>query len=121
MGVVVALSIVVILIAYSMYVGKKQVPAAEGQIRSSIQNLLYNKYYVDELYNAIIVKPLYWLSGIFDKVVEHLAIDKIINGLGSSVVAGSKVARLVQNGGIGYYVFIMIIGVVLLLALNVLK
>ena len=56
-----------------------------------------------------------------DKVVEHLAIDKIINGLGSSVVAGSKVARLVQNGGIGYYVFIMIIGVVLLLALNVLK
>jgi NADH-quinone oxidoreductase subunit L len=119
--VIVILSIVMILIAYSMYVSKKQVPVEDSQIASPVQRTLYNKYYVDEIYNFIIVKPLYWLSSTFDKVVEQLGIDRLVNAFGGSVIVGSRTSRLLQQGSIGYYVFVMVIGVVLILVMNILK
>ncbi|MFD0999366.1 NADH-quinone oxidoreductase subunit L [Ohtaekwangia kribbensis] len=121
MGTVVAFTIVMIIIAYVLYISKEQVPAAEGQPTGVVQRLLANKYYVDELYHAIVVKPLYWFSGIFDSIIERLGIDKLVNGLGESVVAGSRVTRLLQNGGIGYYIFMMVIGIVLILAYAVIR
>jgi NADH-quinone oxidoreductase subunit L len=121
MAVIVVLSIVMILIAYSMYVSKKQVPVEDGQIGSSVQRTLYNKYYVDEIYDFLVVKPLYWLSSTFDKVIEQLGIDRIVNAFGGSVIVGSKASRLLQQGSIGYYVFVMVIGVVLILVMNILK
>jgi NADH-quinone oxidoreductase subunit L len=121
MTVIVVLSIVMILIAYSMYVSKKQVPVEDTQIGSSVQRILYNKYYVDEIYHFIIVKPLYWLSSAFEKFVEQLGIDRIVNAFGGSVIMGSKASRLLQQGSIGYYVFVMVIGVVLILVMNILK
>jgi NADH-quinone oxidoreductase subunit L len=121
MGTVVAFTIVMIIIAYVLYISKEQVPAAEGQSTSGVQRLLANKYYIDELYNAIVVKPLYWFSGIFDSIIERLGIDKLVNAFGGSVVAGSKVTRLLQNGGIGYYIFMMVIGIVLILAYAVIR
>src|SRR5688572_22809946 len=109
MGTVVAFTIVMIIIAYVMYVSKNQVPAEDAQL-SGIHKTLYHKYYIDELYNAIIVKPLYWLSGIFDTVIEKMGIDKLVNGVGETVVLGSKAARFLQPGTIGYYIFAMVLG-----------
>jgi len=116
MGVIVVLTLVFIGIAYSRYVSKGHVPAAEGQISNGLQKTLYNKYYVDEMYDAIIVKPLYWISSVFDKVVEQLGIDGLVNASGKAVVSGSKVARRLQTGTIGFYIFAMVIGIVLILA-----
>ena len=65
MGVVVALTVVVIVFAYSRYVLKNHVPVAEDKITSPLQRILYNKYYVDQLYDLLIVKPLYWISEKF--------------------------------------------------------
>ncbi|SKC44481.1 NADH-quinone oxidoreductase subunit L [Ohtaekwangia koreensis] len=121
MGTVVAFTIVMIVIAYTMYIGKEQVPAAEGQPIGGLQRTLANKYYVDEIYNAIIVKPLYWISGVLDAVIERLGIDKLVNAFGGSVVEGSKITRLLQNGGIGYYIFVMVIGIVIILAYAVIR
>jgi NADH-quinone oxidoreductase subunit L len=64
---------------------------------------------------------MYWFSGIFDSIIERLGIDKLVNAFGGSVVAGSKVTRLLQNGGIGYYIFMMVIGIVLILAYAVIR
>jgi NADH-quinone oxidoreductase subunit L len=114
MGTVVALTVIVIIVAYMKYVRNKHVPAADANL-SGAAKLLTNKYYIDELYNAIIVKPLYWLSNIFDIFIERLGIDKIVNAFGGSVVEGGKITRLTQNGSIGYYIFLMVIGIVLIL------
>ncbi|MEO8472513.1 MAG: NADH-quinone oxidoreductase subunit L [Chryseolinea sp.] len=116
MGIIVGLTFLLLFIAFSRYVSKGHVPAAEGQISNPVQNILYHKYYIDELYNAIIVKPLYWLSAIFDNVIERLGIDNLVNGSGKLVVASSRVARRIQTGSIGYYIFAMVIGIVLILA-----
>jgi NADH-quinone oxidoreductase subunit L len=115
MGVIVGLTAAFIVFAYSRYVSKGHVPAAEGQI-SGIQKTLYNKYYVDEIYDAIIVKPLYWISGVFDQVVERLGIDGLVNASGKAVVAGSRSARRLQTGSIGFYIFAMVVGIVLILS-----
>ena len=120
MGTVVILTLIIIAIAYSMYVGKKQVPIADGQ-ESGVQKLLYHKYYVDEIYDALIVKPLYWLSSILDRFVEIMGIDRFVNAAGESVIDWSKVFRFLQNGSIGFYIFAMVIGVVVMLALSIFK
>lgn len=116
MAVIVVLTLAVIGIAYSRYVSRGHVPAAEGQISSGLQRTLYNKYYIDELYDAIIVKPLYRISNVFDKVVERLGIDGLVNGSGRLVVESSKTLRKLQTGSIGFYIFVMVIGIVLILS-----
>lgn len=113
MGTVIALTVVIIVIAYMRYVRKKHVPVADAQLAGPAK-VLSNKYYIDELYNAIIVKPLYWLSNVFDVFVERMGIDFIVNVFGSSVPEGGKITRLTQSGSIGYYIFLMVIGIVLI-------
>ncbi len=117
MALVVAMSLVLIGVAYVRYAGKGHVPAPEGQIGNPVQRTLYHKYYVDELYDLVIVKPLYAMSRVFENVVERLGIDNIVNGSGRFVIEGSKVFRLIQTGSIGYYIFVMVIGIILILTL----
>jgi NADH-quinone oxidoreductase subunit L len=121
MGLVVGLTLVMILIAYILYVQKNSVPVAEENAMGGLQRTLYNKYYIDELYDAIIVKPLFWISGVFESVVERLGIDRLVNGVGRGVIAGSRGARLLQTGNIGFYIFVMVIGVILLLVAAVVR
>ncbi len=118
MGTVVLLTLVIIGVAYSMYVSKNQVPAAEGEVKG-IQKLLYHKYYIDEIYNTIIVKPLYWKAAFLDRIIEKMGIDRFVNAAGESVIDWSKVFRFLQNGGIGFYIFAMVIGIVLMLAASI--
>ena len=120
MGTIVGLTIVMIVIAYVVYVSKKTVPVAESEKLGMAHNTVYNKYFVDEIYIAIVVKPLYWLSETFDAVIERLGIDRLVNGVGGSVVWGGKTFRLLQNGGIGFYIFAMVIGILVLLTLTLL-
>ena len=119
MGTIVVLTLVMIGIAYVVYVSKKTVPAAEGQQLGVLHRTIYNKYFIDEIYQTIIVKPLYWISHAFNIFVEKLGIDRIVNGLGSSVEEGSKTLRLLQSGSIGFYIFAMVIGIIVLLTLTV--
>ena len=116
MGGVVVLTLIVIAYAYSRYVSKRHVPVEDGGIANPLQQTLYNKYYVDEIYDSMIVKPLYWLSEQFYSIIEKSGIDRLVNASGRGVESGSKFARLIQNGRVGYYIFVMVIGIALLLA-----
>ncbi len=78
--------------------------------------MVYHKYFVDELYDRIIVKPLYWIASMLDSMVERLGIDRLVNSAGNTVVDGSSVIRLLQTGNIGFYVFAMVVGIILMLA-----
>lgn len=116
MGIVIALTVVMIAIAYFRYIRNSRVPAPESAERSFLHRLVYNKYYVDELYEAVIVKPLQGLSSLFESVVERGMIDWIVNGTGKVVVWGGKTIRLIQTGSTGFYIFVMVIGIIVLIA-----
>ncbi len=121
MGIVISFTLVIIVIAYNMYAKKNQVPVSDEEMDNGIQRTLYNKYYVDEIYDAIVVKPLYWISEKLDVVIERLAIDKLVNTVGGSVVWGSRGLRYLQNGGIGFYIFIMVVSIILILTISVIR
>lgn len=114
-GLVVGLTLVVIFLAYNQYVSKGSVPAREGVALGSLHKLVYNKYFVDELYEAIIVKPLGALSKILDAVVERLMIDRLVNGAGRAVTWGGKTLRYFQTGNTGFYIFAMVVSIIVIM------
>jgi len=118
MGISTAAVVVMIIAAYVVYIGKKTVPVREGENLSPLHNLIYNKYYIDELYNAVIVKPFYWLSDTFYRFLEIKGIDGFVNGWGKGLSRGSQGLRLIQSGSLSYYMFLMVIGIIVILSLN---
>jgi NADH-quinone oxidoreductase subunit L len=103
------------IVAYVIYVSKKAIPAADGT-ESGLQKVIYNKYYIDELYDAVFVKPITALSKFFYSVIDFLVIDLIVEGVGKLVKTLSAEARLLQNGTTGFYLFAMVLSIVALLA-----
>jgi NADH-quinone oxidoreductase subunit L len=102
--------------AYMQYVKKGVVPASDQAPRSFLSKLSYHKFYVDELYTAVVTKPLQQLSVFFHKVMDRQVIDGIVNGIGQFAGLSGKGLRLLQSGNVGFYVFVMVIGVIALLA-----
>ena len=81
---------------------------------TGIGKILSNKWYVDELYDAIIVKPMGSLASFFNNLVEKKGIDGFVNGVGKAVNYGSRQIRLLQSGQVGVYVLLMVVGILLL-------
>jgi NADH-quinone oxidoreductase subunit L len=117
MGTVVALTAAIIFAAYTIFVSKKNVPPTD-EATQGFRKTLLNKYYVDEIYQAIIIKPLYWIAAQSESWIERSGIDKFVNSFGRVLHAGSRGARFLQDGSIGFYIFIMVIGVVLILTFS---
>ncbi|MEP6676963.1 MAG: NADH-quinone oxidoreductase subunit L [Ferruginibacter sp.] len=77
--------------------------------------VLQEKWYVDEIYDAVIVKPLGAISRFFNNVIEKKGIDGFVNGIGKAVNYGSRQMRLLQSGSVGSYVLMMVLGILVLL------
>ena len=115
MGASVLGAIVMAIVAYNTYVSKKNIPVADDKAEGGLHALSYNKLYIDELYDAVIVNPLKKLSTVLYKYVDRLGIDGFVNGLGEFFVGSGKGIRLLQSGHVGFYIFMMVIGVVAIL------
>jgi len=109
MGIVTAFIIAVILYAVNTY--KKGI--GEKEEAKGIGKLLENKWYVDELYDAVIVRPLHSFAGFLKNVIEKTGIDGVVNGVGKFVAYGSRQLRLVQSGQVANYLLIMILSMVI--------
>jgi NADH-quinone oxidoreductase subunit L len=114
MAVSVGAALLALGLAYYYYMMKKSRPVSDTQ-QAGIQKLVYNKYYIDEIYNAGIVKPVNFLSGFFYKVIDSLGIDGLVNNTGNLVKGLANEARLFQSGATGQYLFVMVISIAALL------
>ncbi|MGI4735669.1 MAG: NADH-quinone oxidoreductase subunit L [Janthinobacterium lividum] len=117
-GISVLVAVIGIVFAYVQYVARAQRPAADDAQRSAPESLVYHKYYIDELYNTLFVKPIMALSSGLYKFVENGVIDPIANGFGRATLAGGQLLRFVQTGSVETYLLLMVIGIVLILGLN---
>lgn len=115
MGVSATAAIVMAIVAYVKYVGKSEVPAEEGTEQGILYKLSYHKLYIDELYNALIVKPLQALSKGLYSFVDKVLIDGLVNGMGGLIENFGKGIRQLQSGHVGFYIFMMVIGVIAIL------
>ncbi len=116
MGISSVLVIIFIFIARAKYAKFEDT----GRENTGFAKVLENKWYVDELYDAVIVKPLGMLSGFLQDVLEKAGIDRLVNGVGRGVQWGSQQARRLQNGQVGFYVFAMVIGIIVLFVIGLL-
>jgi len=107
-------AILVAIFAYSTYVVKHTVPLADHESRKGLSKLSYHKFYVDELYDQLIVKPLNKLSVFFFKYFDKQFIDGVVNGIGKGATDSGKLLRLLQQGNVGFYIFFMVIGAIAL-------
>jgi NADH-quinone oxidoreductase subunit L len=76
--------------------------------------VLENKWYIDELNDAVVVNPLLRFALFLKNVVEKSFIDGIVNGVGRFVQYSSRKIRLVQSGKVGNYIMLMVISLVVL-------
>ena len=97
-------------IAYSKYLKKKEIPVVDTEVQG-LHKVLSNKYYLDEMYMATIVKPIYLISNFAKKYVEKFISNAVI-GLGGATYALSIKGKKIQNGNIGVYLFAFIFGMV---------
>lgn len=81
---------------------------------TGFKKILANKWYVDELYDAIIVKPINGIAGFLKNIVEKSGIDGIVNGIGRFVQYASRQIRLIQSGQVGGYILVMILSFAIL-------
>ena len=114
MGLSSGLVIITIFFARSKFIRYQD----SGVPNTGIAKVLENKWYVDELYDAVIVKPLMVLSRFFEDTIERSGIDALVNGVGRGVKWGSRQVRLVQNGQVGFYIFAMVIGMIILFVIS---
>ena len=107
LGVSITLILITVIYAWKRFASKPDLSDASG-----FGKLLANKWYVDELYEAIISKPIDKLSAFGLKFIEKKSIDGLVNGTGKLVHWGGRQLRLWQSGQVGTYILWMVLGLV---------
>ncbi|MEO6930155.1 MAG: NADH-quinone oxidoreductase subunit L, partial [Chitinophagaceae bacterium] len=108
LGVSVTVAIVGVIAAFVRFSRKPDLEEAKG-----FGSILQHKWYVDEIYDAIIVRPLNAFSGFLNRIIERSVIDGVVNAVGKGIQYGSRQVRLLQSGQVGNYILLMVAGIIL--------
>jgi NADH-quinone oxidoreductase subunit L len=99
--------------AYVAYMAKPDIPARFVATFGALHNFVYRKWYFDELYDAIFVKPAFALGRAFWKLGDIGTIDRFgPNGIAWVVERSAVAAKSIQSGYVYTYALIMLLGLV---------
>lgn len=101
--------------AWLKYAKRGELALEDNEISSFSHKLLLNKYWFDELYDALIRKPVDAISHALGKVVEPKIIDGLVEGTGDATDAAGSKLRLLQSGSLFFYILVFITGLIALL------
>ncbi len=99
------------VIAYVYYIAAPWLPAATARAFRPLYLFLLNKWYFDELYNWLFVKPAFWLGRFLWKKGDGAVIDATIDGTAAGVGWMTGKAMRLQTGYVYHYAFAMMLGV----------
>jgi NADH-quinone oxidoreductase subunit L len=100
-----------ILLAYILYIRLPGIPFLLAWRLKPAYDLLLNKYYIDEVYNLIVTRPLFWISdNVLNRAIDSYAIDGVAEGTGLAVQTGGQVARRAETGNVQHYAFVYLLG-----------
>jgi NADH-quinone oxidoreductase subunit L len=111
------LALLGIALAYVMYVAVPTLPAGIAARFAPIYRFLLNKWYFDELYDAVLVRPFFALARLLWQVGDVTIIDGVPNSIAHIAEDSAEQAVKLQTGSIAVYAFSMLIGVVLLITI----
>jgi NADH-quinone oxidoreductase subunit L len=121
MGVSLAIAIGGWLTARRFYVLKPDLPRRVSESFGGLYRLVFNKYWVDELYDAVFVRPIVRVSNWLWHGVDDGFIDGVANGLARVTAAAGSTLRTVQTGLVQNYALSILVGVIFVLAYMVLQ
>jgi len=122
MGISVLVGFAGIGLAYFMYIVSPALPGRISRQFSAVYTVLFNKYYVDELYSFLIVRPTIWCAkNVLIGVTDARIIEAIVNGVPSAIAAFSSGLRKVQTGLMQHYATIMAMGILIFVAIMLLR
>ena len=102
-----------LLIAWYAYLKNPRFPSIFVEQFAVLHRFVFNKWYFDELYNFLFVRPAFWLGRQFWKIGDIGIIDRFgPNGAAWVVAKGSAVAQKVQSGYLNSYALVMLLGLV---------
>jgi NADH-quinone oxidoreductase subunit L len=116
----VAAGVIGIFVAYVMYVAKPALADSIASRAGVFYRLVYNKYFVDEIYNAVVVKPVVNISRtVLWRGLDAGLIDGAVNGVGTQSQGIGGLLKLLQSGNIRSYATWVVFGsVILVVALS---
>jgi NADH-quinone oxidoreductase subunit L len=110
-----------ILVAYRFYISDPERPKRLAERFNGLYNTALNKYYVDEFYNAVIVRPMITAASFFWRIIDIMIVDGIANGSARMIGWFSGKFRFVQTGLFRNYALLFVFGVIVLLGFVILR
>jgi NADH-quinone oxidoreductase subunit L len=121
MGISVVIAPIGISIAAVLYLVNPELPKKFTSAFPALHRAVYNKWYIDELYDFMIVNPCKSLGNFLWKGFDVLVVDGLVNGVAHVVMAFGGVTRYLQTGQIYNYAWTMAFGVVVIVGYYLFK
>jgi NADH-quinone oxidoreductase subunit L len=116
MGISVSLIALSAGLAFVFYGKSSTVPARAAKSFGGFYRLLVDKYRIDELYDAVIIQPLVWMSENLWLHIDVSFIDRVTHWCGDLVKGAGNMVRTIQTGSLQQYAMYMAIGLVVFLS-----
>ena len=114
MAVATTIALAVLAALYVIYKNPANLPVPDA-LQKGLTKVISHKFYVDEIYDTLFVKPLERLSRFLYHFADIQGVDGIVNGVASGVQQIGGLFRRLQNGNIEYYLIGMVVGAAALL------
>ncbi len=105
-----------VYLAYLAYLKRPQLSAKLKAAVGDLYDVVLNKYYIDEIYQAVIIKPLVYVS---DRYLWHgldeVVVDGSVNGAGKTVRFIGRVVRKIQTGIVQNYALVFVFGIIIMI------
>ncbi|MCE5193967.1 MAG: NADH-quinone oxidoreductase subunit L [Nitrospiraceae bacterium] len=109
-------------LAFLFYLVKTDMPQRIAVKFRFTYRVFFNKYYIDEFYDLIIVRPCIWFAkNILVNITDARIIEAVVNGLPNAIGAFSQRLRKIQTGFIQHYAVMMVLGMLIITAFMFLK
>jgi NADH-quinone oxidoreductase subunit L len=109
---------IVIFYAYRRFAVQQSLISSDEAKQPGLVKAASRKFYVDEFFDVIIVKPIALLGNFFYKIIDVKLIDGFVNSFNKVLVGTSGLLRYTQSGFVGYYIFVMVFGIIAILIFN---
>jgi NADH-quinone oxidoreductase subunit L len=112
-----SLALTGIAVACLFYLYDPELPKRWADSLRALYRLLLRKYYVDEIYNMFIGRPLFWASQfVLFRGVDRGVIDGIVDGTGFGFEGSGEGLRRIETGNVQHYAFVYLLGVLAIAA-----
>ena len=114
MGIAITMVLITLFVCAKIFTTEKHLPKEDAQL-NFVERLFANKFYVDEIYDQLFVKPLELISHTLYRYLEIGVIDRVVNLFGTVTIMGSNIIRYIQSGNIELYLLMMVLSIMAIL------